>query len=241
MTYRIAASSLVSVLVLTGCLGGESNAPAPTTPDAISPDGQVRTPTNPLARPATLRTLITAPRTLVVDPESSAGTISVRYRGDTATRTVALGVREGHLTVESSADGTVEVRGLSFALDDIEGAPIFEGGAPLPLTDVHASVDSPVRCRPFFTDDDVEATCEVNADIALRWSLALADGTSWPLDPQTLGNARIALHLFVRPDGRVGLDVDSATPAGGVWNIADVAELSGFALVAAAIELPPVL
>lgn len=241
MTYRFVAPSLFAALLLTGCVGGESSSPEPSAPGAIAPEASVRTPTNPLARPATLRSLIARPRTLAIDPESSVGTIAVRYRDDSAARNVALGVREGFLTVESDAEGTVEVRGLSFALDDIEGAPIFEGGEPVPLTDVHASVEQPVRCKPFFKDDDLEATCEVTADVALRWSLALDDGTSWPLAPQMLGNVRIALHLFVRPDGRVGLDVDSATPAGGVWNIADFAELSSFALVAEAVELPPVL
>ncbi|MCC7538862.1 MAG: hypothetical protein IT379_21735 [Deltaproteobacteria bacterium] len=238
MKSHLVVSSLVTVLALTGCVGGDTNAPAPTS-SGIDPEGTIETPTTTPVAPS-LRTLLARPRTLVVDPESSVGTIAVRYRDDVTPREVALGVRQGGLVVEANADGTLELRGMSFALEDIEGAPLFAGGDPVPLTDVRASIDAPMRCRPFFTDDDAEATCEVSADVTLEWSLALEDGRAWPLAPQTLGGVRIELHLFVRPDGRVGLDVASTSPS-GAWAIADVAELSRFALVAEAVELPPLL
>lgn len=227
--------ALVLSALLAGCVGDASSA---DVAQPIGPRREVRdTPVAPAAA-ATLRQVLARPRTLAVDGESATGAIVVRYQSDDAAHPIELTVRSGHLTVGLAEDGNLEIRGLSLAFEDIASAPLWSGAETLQLTDVRATMHSPVRCQPFFTTSDDALVCETRGDVELAWALRLEDGRAWPLEPQTLEQVQVSLHVFLREDDRVGLDLETTTAREQAWSIADFAELSRFSLVAEAVEIP---
>lgn len=173
---------------------------------------------------------LAAPIAIAVGAASASRVDFTIAGGLDGARPVTLTIAQPTLRMHTTTSGA-ELDALTLPLGDVDVPASALPPTGLALRQLSLSAE-PTRAEVIDASDDT-LTLRATTPLTLHWSLALADGTLYPLG--TVATAPLALAVqLARSDGATATATVTASCSGACWSVAGVATLSDGAVYLAA-------